>query len=223
MKSTFAALWLISAILSVRSFPVENYGLDYSLVEEGFSAELNKRTNPPTPHTPSQFHAPSNTCPANQPVIWVNQNSRSVTIDVGVQRQGLSGYFTVVVDPVAHTARTAGVEFYGEGVHISPAWTVTARTVPAPLPRDRPVGPHDTFLQVDIRSVAHNTPNGADNGLDYWWRGATPGFVMRITQESYRGRLHQSWRIRWDRLLHSAIAVFLVPVNNRHCAAGQRP
>lgn len=224
MKSTLAALWLIPAILSVGSFPVENYSLDYSLEEESFSVELSKRTHPAAPPpTPAEFHAPPNTCPADRPVFWVNQRSPEVTLDVGSRRQGLSGYFTIVLDPVTHQVRTAGVEFFGDGVHISPSYTVRAHEVPPPRPRGDGAGPFDTFVEVRIRSPAQTTPNGADNGLDYYWRGTEPSFVMRVTQETYRGHRHQSWRIRWDRIYSPAIAVFLVPLAGRRCTTGQRP
>ncbi|GIZ48895.1 hypothetical protein CKM354_001193800 [Cercospora kikuchii] len=55
------------------------------------------------------------------------------------------------------------------------------------------------------------TPNMADpGGRDYNWGGIWPRVTMRITQESYRGRLHESWRIQWNTLIRGAIAVFLV-------------
>jgi hypothetical protein len=195
----FAALRLIAILPSVWSYP-----LAPDLAVATHFADIHSR------QTPSKFHTPPGTCPVPEQPLYIHRHTREFAIDISIDRGGLSGYFSIVVDPIARTARTNGAEILGRGVHISPHYTVNARVVPPPLPRGTPATEYDTFIQLNIISEESTTPNGAALGQDYRWAGARPAVVMRVTQESYRGHRQDTYRISWDRLLRSAIAVFLV-------------
>ena len=152
---------------------------------------------------------PPNTCPAHEQPIFINHGNEEFTVDINfMNNHGMTGYFTVRVDPLRVTAEEAGSEAVARGVRISPPYHVHATRVGPP--GGVHAGPHDRFVELSIDSNSATTPNMANNGVDYHWGGIWPRVTMRITQESYRGRLHESWRIQWNTLVRGAIAVFLV-------------
>lgn len=153
---------------------------------------------------------PPNTCPAHEQPIFINHNDEEFTVDVNwMNNHGMAGYFTVRVNPLRVTAEVAGSEATARGVRISPPFH--AHAVRVGPPAGVHAGPNDRFVELQLDSNSATTPNMADpGGRDYNWGGIWPRVTMRITQESYRGRLHESWRIQWNTLIRGAIAVFLV-------------
>ncbi|PIA95686.1 hypothetical protein CB0940_10711 [Cercospora beticola] len=152
---------------------------------------------------------PPNTCPAHEQPIFITHNNEEFTVDINwMNNHGMAGYFTVRVDPLRVTAEEVGSEATARGVRISPPFQVHARR--AGPPAGVHAGPNDRFVELELDSNSATTPNMANHGLDYHWGGIWPRVTMRITQESYRGRLHEFWRIQWNTLIRGAIAVFLV-------------